>query len=147
MFVGEPDIAGEDNTPLPASSPSGATLDAKGARLYVTRAADNAVAVLDASTLKTIGAIPVGWYPTDVALSGYKLVVTNAKGIGTGPLLHYGGNGDESGKKAMQGTTPPGCSSIVSRTRSTGRARPSSWWRTTRRWARTTSTTTARSSS
>ena len=104
VFVGEPDIAGEDNTPLPASSPSGLTLDAKPGRLYVTRAADNAVAVLDASTLKTLGAIPVGWYPTDVALSGGKLVVTNAKGIGTGPLLHYGGNGDESGKTAMQGT-------------------------------------------
>ncbi len=104
VFVGEPDIAGEDNTPLPASSPSGIALDEKSGRLYVTRAADNAVAVLDASNLKTLGAIPVGWYPTDVALSGKKLVVTNAKGIGTGPLLHYGGNGDESGKKAMQGT-------------------------------------------
>lgn len=104
VFVGEPDIAGEDNTPLPASSPSGLTLDAKAGRLYVTRAADNAVAVLDASTLKTLGAIPAGWYPTDVALSGGKLVVTNAKGIGTGPFLHYAGNGDNGGKTAMQGT-------------------------------------------
>ncbi len=99
--VGEPSLMAEDGSPLPASSPTGLALDGVSGRLYVTRAADNAVSVLDAATLEPQGAIPVGWYPTAVALAdgGNKLVVTNAKGVGTGPLPE-----GESGKKSMEGT-------------------------------------------
>lgn len=103
--VGEPSIADGDGVPLPASSPSGLVLDEGSQTLYVTRAADNAVALYDPADLTPLGAIPVGWYPTAVALAagGDRLVVTNGKGVGTGPLLGYG-FGDESGKEAMTGT-------------------------------------------
>lgn len=101
--VGDPALAAEDGTPLPASSPSGLFLDEAAGRLYVVRAADNAVSVLSPATLDPAGAIPVGWYPTAAAVAGERLVVTNGKGVGVGPLPAYG-YGDESGKAAMTGT-------------------------------------------
>ena len=103
--VGEPSIDDGEGAPLPASSPSGLALDEVAGLLFVTRAADNAVALFDTADLSPVGAIPVGWYPTAIALAdaGDRLVVTNGKGVGTGPLLGYG-FGDESGKEAMTGT-------------------------------------------
>ncbi len=101
--VTDPDITGENDAPLPAVSPSGITLDEKAGKLYVARAADSAVGVVDAATLKPLGKIPVGWYPAGVAVSGSTLVVTNAKGIGAGPLDKYD-YGAESGKQKMTGT-------------------------------------------
>jgi YVTN family beta-propeller protein len=103
--VGEPSISDGEGAPLPASSPSGLALDEVAGLLFVTRAADNAVALFDTADLSPVGAIPVGWYPTAIALAdgGDRLVVTNGKGVGTGPLLGYG-FGDESGKEAMTGT-------------------------------------------
>jgi hypothetical protein len=62
------------------------------------RAADNAVSILDPVSLETKSAIPVGWYPTSLAIAGSKLVVLNAKGYGTGPLA------SGSGKEAMKGS-------------------------------------------
>jgi YVTN family beta-propeller protein len=101
--VGEPSIAGEGGAPLPASSPGGIALSPSGDALFVARAADNAVGVFDPATLSPRGAIPVGWYPTGLALTagGGRLLVTNGKGVGTGPLLHYTSN---DGKLAMRGS-------------------------------------------
>lgn len=103
--VGETGIAVEGNIPLPGSSPAGMAFDGENNRLYVVRAADNAVGVFDAVSLTQLGAIPVGWYPTAVALAENRthLLVLNGKGIGTGPLLGYK-KGDESGKQKMTGT-------------------------------------------
>jgi DNA-binding beta-propeller fold protein YncE len=103
--VGEPSIADDQGAPLPASSPTGITLDPATGTLYVARAADNAIALLDGASLALLGAIPVGWYPEGVALSpdGGTLVVANAKGMGTGPLDAYG-YGQESGKASMTGS-------------------------------------------
>ncbi|MDY0003606.1 MAG: hypothetical protein RBU30_20070 [Polyangia bacterium] len=103
--VGEASIADGENNPLPASSPTGLWVDFATNRLFVTRAADNAVGLFEADTLAPLGAIPVSWYPTAVALAadGETLVVTNGKGLGTGPLLSYG-FGAESGKESMTGT-------------------------------------------
>ena len=103
--VGEPTIADDLGQPLPASSPTGIALDPATNTLYVARAADNAVSVLDAASLVPRGAIPVGWYPAGVALSpdGATLIVANAKGMGTGPLDAYG-YGEESGKSSMTGS-------------------------------------------
>jgi YVTN family beta-propeller protein len=103
--VGEPSIVNAEGQPLPASSPTGITLDPATNLLYVARAADNAVSVFDGASLAARGAIPVGWYPAGVALSpdGGTLVVTNAKGLGTGPLDAYG-YGAESGKESMTGS-------------------------------------------
>lgn len=56
-------------------------------RLYVCEAGINAVAVIDINTLKVIGHIPTGWFPSRVKVSkdGSKLIVTSAKGFGSGP--------------------------------------------------------------
>ena len=54
--------------------------------------------LFEADTLAPVGAVPVAWYPTAVALSGSTLVVTNGKGIGTGP------NTLTTGKELMTGT-------------------------------------------
>lgn len=90
---------------LPATSPTGLALDETSGRLYVARAADDTIAVLDATTLAEIGLVPVGWYPTDVAItaSGTRLVATNGKGTGTGPLMPYT-YGADSGKARMRGS-------------------------------------------
>jgi len=92
-------------TPLPGASPTGLAVDAARGRLYVARSADNAIGVLDLATLVPAGALPTGWYPTDVALAGdgARLVVTNGKGLGSGPLPTYG-LGDEGGKESMNGS-------------------------------------------
>jgi YVTN family beta-propeller protein len=84
--LGDPSIASDGGAPLPADSPAGMALDPDGGKLYVARAADNAVSVLDATTLEPLGAIPVGWYPTSVAVAGTKLLALNAKGYGAGPV-------------------------------------------------------------
>jgi YVTN family beta-propeller protein len=101
--VGERQIADAKGAPLPASSPAGLLLDPTAGDLYVVRAADDAVSILDGVTLAPKGAVPVGWYPTSVALQGTKLVVTNGKGYGTGPLTAYG-FGQASGKALMNGS-------------------------------------------
>ena len=101
--VGEPSIADNGGSPLPASSPGGLALSPSGDALFVARAADNAVGVYDPATLAPRGSIPVGWYPTGVALTpdGKRLLVTNGKGVGTGPLPQYTSN---DGKLAMRGS-------------------------------------------
>jgi YVTN family beta-propeller protein len=101
--VGEPSIADSAGSPLPASSPGGIALSPSGDALFVARAADNAVSVLDPATLAPRGAIPVAWYPTGLAVTpdGKRLLVTNGKGVGTGPLPQYTSN---NGKLAMHGS-------------------------------------------
>lgn len=56
-------------------------------RVYVAEAGIDAVAVVDASSMRVIEHIPVGWNPTAVALSPNHrtLYVVNTKGRGTGP--------------------------------------------------------------
>lgn len=101
--LGEPELNdGEGNT-LTATSPTGAAFDAANNRLYVARAADNVVAVLDGTTLAPQATIPTAWYPTDVALDGTDLVVTNGKGIGVGPT-GLEGSGQPENKANMTGT-------------------------------------------
>jgi YVTN family beta-propeller protein len=55
--------------------------------LYVAEAGVNAIAVIDVPTLKVIGHIPAGWFPSklEVTPDGKTLVVSNAKGFGSGP--------------------------------------------------------------
>jgi len=101
--VGESDMPDEDGTPLNASSPSGIAFDPAHDRLLVTRSADNVVVILDASTLETVAAIPVGWYPTDVAIDGTFVAVANGKGIGAGPT-ELEEEGRPENKAQMTGT-------------------------------------------
>jgi DNA-binding beta-propeller fold protein YncE len=61
---------------------------ARGDRLYVANATADAVAIFDRksnATYRRLGFIPTEWYPTTVAAIGSDLIVTTAKGRGTGP--------------------------------------------------------------
>ena len=89
-LVGEPDFAGENATPLPGSSPVGIAIG--GGHVFVTRAQDDSVVVLDKATLALQGSFPTAWYPTAIGVSadGATLLVTNGKGTGAGSYLAYG---------------------------------------------------------
>ncbi|MEZ4992978.1 MAG: alkaline phosphatase family protein [Saprospiraceae bacterium] len=67
--------------------PYGLALSPDHKRLFVAEAGINAVGVIDVTTLEVLGHIPVGWFPSklQVAKSGGKLIVANAKGFGSGP--------------------------------------------------------------
>ncbi|MFN0216848.1 MAG: bifunctional YncE family protein/alkaline phosphatase family protein [Saprospiraceae bacterium] len=78
--------------------PFGLALSPDKKRLYVAESGINAVAVIDISGLgasgiknpppaRVLGHLPVGWFPSKLAVSpdGKKLIVANAKGYGSGP--------------------------------------------------------------
>lgn len=72
---------------LRGAIPFGLALSPNGERLYVAEAGLNAVAVIDVNRSEVLGHIPVGWFPSKLAVSkdGRKLIVANAKGFGSGP--------------------------------------------------------------
>ncbi|MBW2257163.1 MAG: bifunctional YncE family protein/alkaline phosphatase family protein, partial [Deltaproteobacteria bacterium] len=81
-----------DSPDLFGSQPVEIALDAGDRRLYVPHAKENRVAVYSADTFELLGSIPTEWYPTAVALcpncpGGPHLLVTTAKGTGTGPRM------------------------------------------------------------
>jgi hypothetical protein len=67
--------------------PFGEALSPDERRLYVACAGLNAVAVVDLDRNAVDGYIPAGWFPSMVALidGGRTLVVSSAKGLGSGP--------------------------------------------------------------
>ncbi|TDB62375.1 bifunctional YncE family protein/alkaline phosphatase family protein [Arundinibacter roseus] len=67
--------------------PFGVAVSPDQQRLYVAEAGINAVAVVDIPTMNIVGHIPTGWFPSKLKVSpdGKKLIVTNAKGYGSGP--------------------------------------------------------------
>ncbi|MFK7921447.1 MAG: alkaline phosphatase family protein [Bacteroidia bacterium] len=67
--------------------PFGMAVSPDQKRLYVAEAGINAVGVIDIPTLQLIGHIPVGWFPAKLAVSkdNQQLIVSNAKGYGSGP--------------------------------------------------------------
>ncbi len=65
--------------------PIGIAYEPKRQWLLVAEAGVNAVAVIDAATMRVLGHIPAGWFPTRVALYGDTVYVTNARGHGIGP--------------------------------------------------------------
>jgi DNA-binding beta-propeller fold protein YncE len=78
------------------STPNALALSADGTRLFVAEADNNAIGVFDLSASTSgssaatgndalSGRIPVGWYPTAVAVDGADLLVVNGKGRGTLP--------------------------------------------------------------
>jgi YVTN family beta-propeller protein len=67
------------------STPNGVALTADGRTLYIANADNNYLAVIDVSregTARSLGFIPVGWYPTCVKVlpSSGRLIVANGKG-------------------------------------------------------------------
>ncbi|MGQ0714368.1 MAG: bifunctional YncE family protein/alkaline phosphatase family protein [Gemmatimonadaceae bacterium] len=86
--------------PAEGSTPNALTLSADGKRLFVAEADANAIAIFDLSAVTSndttargddllAGRIPVGWYPTALALAGDTLWVVNGKGRGTSPNPQY----------------------------------------------------------
>jgi len=67
--------------------PFGVAVSPNQKRLYVAEAGINAVAIIDIPSMKVLGHLPTGWFPSKLKVSpdGKKLVVTNAKGLGSGP--------------------------------------------------------------
>jgi YVTN family beta-propeller protein len=67
--------------------PFGLALSPDQRRLFVAEAGINAVAVIDTRQGRVLGHIPTGWFPSKVAVSrdGRSLIVSNAKGFGSGP--------------------------------------------------------------
>ncbi len=67
--------------------PFGLALSPDQKRLFVAESGINAVGVIDLDSMKTIGHIPVGWFPSKLAVTpdGKQLIVANAKGYGSGP--------------------------------------------------------------
>ena len=81
-IVPSPLVAG-----LRGVSPAGMIVSPDGKRVYVAELGINAIAVLDAQTLKVVGHIPTAWYPYRVALSpdGQHLACICFRGFGNGP--------------------------------------------------------------
>ena len=69
--------------------PVGLAYDASHEWLLVAEAGINAVGIIDGRSLKVLGHVPVGWFPTRILLDGDSVLVTNAKGHGTGPNIYY----------------------------------------------------------
>ena len=67
--------------------PFGLDISPDKKRLYVCEAGINAVGVVDIPTMTVVGHIPTGWFPAKLKVSkdGKKLIVTSAKGFGSGP--------------------------------------------------------------
>ena len=67
--------------------PFGVDISPDQKRLYVAESGINAVGVIDVPSLKVIGHIPTGWFPAKLKVThdGKKLIVTSAKGYGSGP--------------------------------------------------------------
>jgi YVTN family beta-propeller protein len=66
------------------STTNGVALSENGKTLYIANADNNCLAVFDVSlpgSSKSIGFIPVGWYPTGVKVIGNKVFVSNGKGF------------------------------------------------------------------
>ncbi len=67
--------------------PFGLAVSPDEKRVYVAESGLNAVGVIDVESLSIIGHIPTGWFPAKLKVSpdGSKLVLSNAKGFGSGP--------------------------------------------------------------
>ncbi|HVW95215.1 MAG TPA: bifunctional YncE family protein/alkaline phosphatase family protein [Mucilaginibacter sp.] len=71
-------------TKLTGSTSNGLALSANEKTLYIANADNNCLAVFDVSkpgNSKSMGFIPVGWYPTNVKVVGDKILVSNGKGF------------------------------------------------------------------
>ena len=74
----------------PGSTPNSLTLSADQKTLFIANADNNYVAVFDVTEpghSKSLGFIPVGWYPTAIRMlkNAQQLLVTNGKGVASAP--------------------------------------------------------------
>lgn len=80
--------------------PFGITISPDKNKLYVAASGINAIATIDLKKHKVTGYLPVGWFPSKLAVSpdGKQVIVANAKGFGSGP------NGGFTFKEGPEGT-------------------------------------------
>jgi YVTN family beta-propeller protein len=74
------------------STTNGVALSEDEKTLYIANADNNCLAVFDVSkpgSGRSIGFIPVGWYPTGVRVIGKKVFVSNGKGLSSFPNPAY----------------------------------------------------------
>ena len=78
--------------------PFGLAVSPDQKRLFVAESGVNSIGVIDVPTLKVIGHIPSGWFPAKLEITpdGKTMVVSNAKGFGSGP---NGGKTFQEGKE------------------------------------------------
>ena len=76
----------------PGSYADGLAID--DGRLFVANAGNNDLAVFDLATGQPLGLIPTGWYPSALTIHDNTLYVVAAKGLGSGPDIHYQWVGD-----------------------------------------------------
>jgi YVTN family beta-propeller protein len=80
--------------------PFGLAVSPDEKQLYVAEAGINAIGVIDIPSFRVKGHIPTGWFPSKLKVTpdGRNIVVTNAKGYGSGP------NGGKDFKEGGEGT-------------------------------------------
>ena len=80
--------------------PFGLAVSPDEKKLFVAEAGINAIGVIDLPSFKVVGHIPAGWFPSKLKITpdGKNIVVTNAKGYGSGP------NGGRNFKEGGEGT-------------------------------------------
>lgn len=89
--------------------PFGLALSPDQKKLFVAEAGINAIGVIDIASQKVEGHIPTGWFPSKLKVTpdGKQLIVSNAKGFGSGPnggkIFKEGPEGDYIGN-LMKGT-------------------------------------------
>jgi YVTN family beta-propeller protein len=80
--------------------PFGLAVSPDEKQLFVAEAGINAIGVIDLPSFKVAGHIPTGWFPSKLKITpdGKSIIVTNAKGYGSGP------NGGKEFKEGGEGT-------------------------------------------
>ena len=80
--------------------PFGLAVSPDEKQLFVAEAGINAIGVIDLPSFRVKGHIPAGWFPSKLKVTpdGKNIVVTNAKGYGSGP------NGGKDFKEGGEGT-------------------------------------------
>jgi len=80
--------------------PFGLAVSPDEKRVYVAEAGINAIGVIDVASRKVLGHIPTAWFPAKLKISpdGRKLIISNAKGFGSGP------NGGQNFQPGPQGS-------------------------------------------
>jgi len=99
------DVALIPNSPE-GSTPNGLALSTDGKTLFVADAGNNAVVALDLASGQLNGAVPVGWFPTDILIThdGAQLVALDGHGtqVHSNPLYPH----PDALPKSKQGANP-----------------------------------------
>jgi YVTN family beta-propeller protein len=93
--------------------PFGLAVSPDQKQLFVAEAGINAIGVIELPSFKVKGHIPAGWFPSRLKITpdGRTIIVTNAKGYGSGP--NGGKNFKEGGEGSYIGNLMKGSVSLI----------------------------------